>query len=62
MALDRLPIPRIPVTVITARADKSADPEEQKVWLEGSSDPVHVVLDGDTRSTRTTRQASRPRS
>jgi hypothetical protein len=20
--------------------------DEQKVWLEGSSDPVHVVLDG----------------
>lgn len=46
MALDRLPIPSIPVTVITASAGQSADPAEQEVWLDGSSDPVHVVLDG----------------
>jgi pimeloyl-ACP methyl ester carboxylesterase len=46
IALDRLPIPRIPVTVVTARGGQSADPDEQKVWLDGSSDPVHVVLDG----------------
>ncbi len=46
MALDRLPIPSIPVTVITASAGQSADPKEQRVWLEGSSDPVQVVLEG----------------
>jgi pimeloyl-ACP methyl ester carboxylesterase len=46
MALDRLPIPSIPVTVVTARAGQSADPKEQRVWLEGSSKPVQLVLDG----------------
>jgi pimeloyl-ACP methyl ester carboxylesterase len=46
MALDRLPIPSIPVTVVTARAGRSNDPEEQNVWLDGRSDPVHVALDG----------------
>jgi hypothetical protein len=47
MALHRLPIPAIPVTVITASAGQSADkPDEQKVWLAGSSHPVHVVLSG----------------
>ena len=46
MALDRLPIPAIPVTVITASSGLSADPNEQRVWLEGSSHPVQVVLQG----------------
>ena len=46
MALDRLPIPEIPVTVVTARGGQSADPSEQKVWLEGSAAPVHLVLEG----------------
>ncbi len=46
MALDRLPIPSIPVTVITASAGQSADPKEQRVWLDGSSAPVQVVLEG----------------
>jgi pimeloyl-ACP methyl ester carboxylesterase len=46
MALDRLPIPAIPVTVITARSGQSADPKEQRVWLAGSSAPVQVVLEG----------------
>ena len=46
MALKRLPIPSIPVTVITANAGQSADPSEQRVWLEGSSSPVQVTLDG----------------
>ena len=46
MALDRLPIPRIPVTVVTASGGQSDDPDEQKVWLEGSSKPRQVVLDG----------------
>lgn len=46
MALRRLPIPPVPVTVVTASDGLSADPDEQKVWLEGSSDPVQVVLEG----------------
>jgi pimeloyl-ACP methyl ester carboxylesterase len=47
MALHRLPIPPIPVTVVTATDGQSAGrPDEQKVWLRGSSHPVHVVLEG----------------
>ena len=46
MALNRLPIPRIPVTVVTAKEGQSADPKEQRVWLKGSSKPRQVVLDG----------------
>jgi len=46
MDLARLPIPAIPVTVVAASNGQSADPEEQKVWLEGSSDPDFVVLSG----------------
>ena len=47
MALHRLPIPRIPVTVITARNGQSAPHfDEQRVWLQGSSHPVQVLLDG----------------
>jgi len=47
MALHRLPIPAIPVTVITADAGQSAThPDEQKIWLTGSSHPVHLVLPG----------------
>ena len=46
MALNRLPIPRIPVTVVTAKDGDSDDPEEQRIWLKGSSNPRHVVLDG----------------
>jgi pimeloyl-ACP methyl ester carboxylesterase len=46
MALNRLPIPRIPVTVVTAKEGDSDDPEEQRIWLKGSSKPRHVVLDG----------------
>jgi Serine aminopeptidase, S33 len=47
LALNRLPIPAIPVTVITASSGISAhDPSEQRLWLEGSSHPEHVVLDG----------------
>lgn len=46
MALERLPIPPIPVTVVTASAGQSADPAEQRVWLEGSSLPVQIVLTG----------------
>jgi alpha/beta hydrolase fold len=47
MAVARLPIPRIPVTVITAKDGQSADhPAGQRVWLAGSSHPVQVVLQG----------------
>lgn len=46
MALNRLPIPPIPVTVVTASGGQSADPDEQKVWLAGSSSPRQIVLDG----------------
>jgi hypothetical protein len=47
MALHRLAIRPIPVTVVTARDGQSAEhPDEQRVWLEGSSHPVQVVLDG----------------
>lgn len=46
MALQRLPIPAIPVTVVTASGGQSADPAEQRVWLEGSSRPVQTVLSG----------------
>ena len=43
----RLPIPPIPVTVISADAGQSAtNPDEQKIWLTGSSNPVHIVLSG----------------
>lgn len=45
MAVDRLPIPAIPVTVVTATQGQSADPKEQRVWLEGSSDPKQVVVE-----------------
>lgn len=46
MALNRLPIPSIPVTVVTARGGQSDNPEEQRVWLKGSSKPVQLVLSG----------------
>jgi pimeloyl-ACP methyl ester carboxylesterase len=47
MAVARLPIPRIPVTVITAKDGQSADhPAGQRVWLAGSSHPVQVILEG----------------
>lgn len=46
MALHRLPIGPIPVTVVTASAGQSADPKEQRVWLKGSSRPAQVILDG----------------
>ncbi len=46
VALARLPLPAIPVTVVTASAGQSSDPAEQKVWLEGSSRPRQTVLSG----------------
>ena len=45
MAVDRLPLPAIPVTVVTASQGQSADRKEQRVWLMGSSDPKQVVVD-----------------
>ena len=46
MAVARLPIHAIPVTVVTAAGGQSAHPAEQRVWLKGSSRPVQVVLEG----------------
>jgi hypothetical protein len=46
MAVSRLPIPAIPVTVVTASSGQSADPTEQRVWLDGSSNPTQTVLEG----------------
>jgi hypothetical protein len=46
MAVARLPIPSIPVTVLTAKSGQSADhPAEQRVWLIGSSHPVQVIVE-----------------
>jgi hypothetical protein len=40
----------LPATLVARGSDatepNSNDPEEQEVWLDGSSDPPHVVLDG----------------
>jgi hypothetical protein len=46
MALDRLPVGGIPVTVVYATRGQSRSSDEQRVWLEGSSKPELVVLDG----------------
>ncbi len=46
MAVARLPIPPVPVTVVTGRFGQSADdPESQKVWLTGSTSPQQVILE-----------------
>lgn len=42
MAIDRLPLPPVPVTVVTARNGQSPVLKEQRVWLEGSSAPRQV--------------------
>ena len=39
LAVDRLPIPAIPVTVLWATHGQSATQDDQDLWLEGSSDP-----------------------
>jgi pimeloyl-ACP methyl ester carboxylesterase len=45
MAVARLPIPPIPVTVLTgSHGQSSDDPGSQKVWLTGSSQPRQVIL------------------
>lgn len=43
-AVDRLPIPAIPVTVLWATNGQSATQEDQDLWLEGSSDPVSIAV------------------
>lgn len=45
MAVDRKPIPAIPVTAVTAKFGQSKDKSEQRVWLEGSSHPRQVMVD-----------------
>lgn len=44
MAVERLPIPAVPVTVLTATEGQSADPAEQLIWLEGSSDGQQLIV------------------
>jgi pimeloyl-ACP methyl ester carboxylesterase len=44
MAVNRLPIPAVPVTVLTASDGESASPDEQLLWLEGSSNPVQTLI------------------
>ena len=73
MAVARLPIGPIPVTVVTGRFGQSAgDLRSQRVWLEGSSLPRQVILetghgvdeddpDGLTRELVATLQAARRR-
>ena len=53
-AVDRLPIPAIPVTVLWATHGQSATQDDQALWLEGSSLPlsiavesVHTVMNGN---------------
>jgi len=46
MAVKRLPIPAIPVTVVTASQGQSADdPASQKVWLKGAEPERQVILE-----------------
>ena len=54
LAVDRLPIPAIPVTVLWATRGQSEFQEDQALWLEGSSNPQslavesgHDILHGD---------------
>ena len=44
LAVERLPIPPIPVTVLWATDGQSATEAEQALWLEGSSDPISVAV------------------
>lgn len=46
MAVRRLPIPAIPVTVIAAKSGVSEEPSEQRIWLAGSSHPTYIPLAG----------------
>ena len=46
MAVARLPIPAVPVTVVTGSSGQSADdPRSQKVWLRGADPGSQVILD-----------------
>ncbi len=45
LAVDRLPIPAIPVTVLWATNGQSATQDDQDLWLEGSSDPVSIAVE-----------------
>lgn len=44
LAVDRLPIPAVPVTVLWATNGQSANQAEQALWLEGSSDPQSIAV------------------
>jgi pimeloyl-ACP methyl ester carboxylesterase len=45
LAVDRLPIPAIPVTVLWATRGQSATQDDQDLWLEGSSNPQSVAVE-----------------
>jgi pimeloyl-ACP methyl ester carboxylesterase len=46
MAVARLPIPPVPVTVVTGRFGQSKDDlDSQKVWLKGASPRKQVILE-----------------
>jgi pimeloyl-ACP methyl ester carboxylesterase len=45
LAVDRLPIPAIPVTVLWATKGQSATQDDQDLWLEGSSNPTSSAVD-----------------
>ncbi|WP_344061533.1 hypothetical protein [Microbacterium pumilum] len=45
LAVDRLPIPAIPLTVLWATNGQSATQDDQDLWLEGSSDPQTVAVE-----------------
>ena len=45
LAVDRLPIPAIPVTVLWATHGQSATQDDQDLWLEGSSDPQSIAVE-----------------
>lgn len=44
LAVDRLPIPAIPVTVLWATNGQSGSQEDQALWLDGSSEPVSIAV------------------
>ncbi|MCR2809057.1 MULTISPECIES: alpha/beta hydrolase [unclassified Microbacterium] len=45
LAVDRLPIPAIPVTVLWATHGQSPSQEEHALWLKGSSKPVSIAVE-----------------
>ena len=44
LAVERLPIPPIPVTVLWATNGQSATQDDQALWMEGSSEPVSIAV------------------